>query len=45
MIPELFFLYPAAIAVDPELPPLPGWLTLSFAGAAAIVIALTATLG
>ena len=45
MIPELFFVYPDTVALDPELPPLPGWLTLSFAGAAAIVIALTATLG
>jgi hypothetical protein len=45
MIHELFFLYPDAVALDPELPPLSGWLTLSFAGAVALVIALALTLG
>ena len=44
MIPELFFLTPAAIAHDSELPPLPLWLTLALAGAVTIVAALALTL-
>jgi hypothetical protein len=44
MIPELFCLPPVAIALDPEAPPLPHWLSLSFAGAAALVTALLLSL-
>lgn len=44
MIPELFFLPPDALAHPPELPPLPLWLKLGLAGAAALVIALALTL-
>jgi hypothetical protein len=44
MIPELFFLPYAAVALDPELPPPPLWLRLGLAGAAALVTALALTL-
>ena len=44
MIPELFFLPPAALAHPPELPPLPLWLTLGLAGAVTLVAALAYTL-
>jgi hypothetical protein len=45
MIPDLFFLPPATVALDPELPPLPLWFYLGLAGAAALVTALASTLG
>ena len=44
MIPFLY-VHPEAIALDPELPPLPLWLTLSLAGVATLVTALALTLG
>jgi hypothetical protein len=44
MIPELFFLPPAALAHPPDLPPLPLWLKLGLAGAVTLVIALAWTL-
>jgi hypothetical protein len=37
MIPELFFLPPADVALSPEYRPLPMWWTLGLAGAAALV--------
>ena len=43
MIP-LFFLPPDVVAFDPELPPLPLWLTLGLAGAATLFTALAWTL-
>jgi hypothetical protein len=49
LFPELFFLPPAAVALDsPELPPLPHfphWLELGLAGAVSLVTALALTLG
>jgi hypothetical protein len=39
MIP-LFFLPPEVVAFDPELPPLPLWLTMGLAGAATLVATL-----
>jgi hypothetical protein len=44
MIP-LFFFPPEAVAHDPELPPLPLWVTLGLAGAAALVTALACAVG
>lgn len=44
IIPELFFLPPAALGFDPELPPLPLWLKLGLAGAATLVATLAYTL-
>jgi len=43
MIP-LFFLPPEVVAFDPELPPLPLWLTLGLAGAVTLVTTLACTL-
>jgi hypothetical protein len=40
----MFSLPPEIVAFDPELPPLPLWLTLGLAGAAAFVTALAWTL-
>jgi hypothetical protein len=40
----LFFLPPEAVALPPELPPLPLWLTLGLAGAATLLTALALTL-
>jgi hypothetical protein len=40
MIPELYCLQPFAVAHDPELPPLPLWLKLTWAGVGALVAAL-----
>jgi hypothetical protein len=45
MIPELFFLPPAAVALDPALPPLPVWFRLGLAGAATLVAALAVAFG
>jgi hypothetical protein len=45
MIPEMFFLFPADVALDPELPRLPLWFTLGLAGAVTLVTALVLTLG
>jgi hypothetical protein len=45
MIPELFFLPPDAVALDPELPQLPVWFKLGLAGAVTLVTALALTLG
>jgi hypothetical protein len=45
MMPELFFLTPDVVALDPELPSLPTWFTLAIAGAATLVTALALTLG
>jgi hypothetical protein len=44
MIPELFFLPPDAVALDPELPPLPLWFELGLAGAMTLVTALALAL-
>ena len=44
MIPDLFFLPPSALALDPELPRAPLWLTLGLAGAVTLVTALAWTL-
>ncbi len=41
----MFFLPPVDLAHPPELPPLPLWLTLGFAGAVTLVTALAWTLG
>jgi hypothetical protein len=45
MIPELFFLTPADVALDPAAPPLPLWFQLSLAGAVTLITALALTLG
>jgi hypothetical protein len=45
MIPELFFLPPAAVALDPALPPLPVWLKLGLGAAVTLVSALALALG
>jgi len=45
MIPEMFFLPPAAVTLDAELTPLPVSWKLGFAGAVALVTALVVMLG